>query len=88
MRVLYAVPGTAGLKMVVFGSQARNDASFGSDIDVGLEQKDGKPLPPGLVADIQEAFDESMLLKRVEVVDIARTSRRFRDEALSQAISI
>ena len=87
-RVMHSVPGALGLRMLVFGSQARADAAFGSDIDIGLERRDGTPLPPGLVADIQEAFDESSLEKRVEVVDLARTSHRFRNEALSQVISL
>ena len=83
-----SIPGAAGISAVVFGSQARGDATLGSDIDVGLESKDGAPLPPGLLADIQEALDDSPLLERVEVVDLARTSRRFRSEALSHTISI
>jgi len=87
-RVVHSVAGAAGVKVVVFGSQARGDAGFGSDIDLGLERGDGTPLPPGLVADIQEALDESALEKRVEVVDLGRASYRFREEALSQAISL
>lgn len=87
-RVLRSVPLAAGVKAVLFGSQARGDASFGSDIDLGLERADGRPLAPGLVADIQEAFDESSLEQRVEVVDLARASRRFRNEALSQVVLV
>ena len=88
VRVLRSFPGTVGVKAVIFGSQASGEASFGSDIDLGLERADGKPLPPGVVADIQEAFDESSLEKRVEVVDLARASGRFRSEALSRALSV
>ncbi len=85
-RVLRSIPETVGVTAVIFGSQAREDASLGSDIDIGLERADGTPLPPGLLIDLQEAFEDSALSQRVEVVDLARTSHAFRDEALSHTI--
>ena len=86
--VLQSIPEAAHLTAVVFGSHARDDASFGSDIDIGLERKDGMPLQPGLLQDIQEALENSPLEQRVEVVDLARASDSFRNEALSHTIAI
>ena len=80
--------GTEEVTAVIFGSQARGDAHFGSDVDIGLSTKSGEPLPPGLLADVQEAFDDSSLTQRVEVVDLARTTQTFRDEALRHTIPI
>ena len=86
--VLRSVPGAEGVTAVVFGSQARGDASDGSDIDIGLRAANGMPLPAGLLSDIQDALDDSPLVQRVEVVDLARTSQQFRDEALSRTIAL
>lgn len=87
-RVVRGVPGTEGVKAIIFGSQVRGEAHFGSDIDLGLESKDGGVLPPGLVSDVQEALDESPLLQRVDVVDLSRAGVRLRQEALAHAITI
>ncbi len=87
-RIARSIPGAGSIRVVVFGSQARGDSAFGSDIDVGIERADGLPLRPGVLADIQEAFDESSLEERVEVVDIARASGRFRSEALQNAVAL
>ena len=86
--VLRSVLGAEGVTAVVFGSQARGDASEGSDIDIGLRAANGLPLPSGLLSDIQDALDDSPLMQRVEVVDLARTSQQFRDEALSRTIAL
>lgn len=86
VEILRSVPGTEQARTVLFGSQARGDAVFGSDIDIGIESVDGTPLPHGLLADIEEAFDNSSLEERVQVVDLARASAAFRREALSHAI--
>jgi len=88
VRTVRSVPGARDLAVVIFGSQARGDARFGSDIDIGVEHTDGQPIAPGIVADIQEALDESPLKQRTEVVDLSRTSREFRTEALSHAIAL
>ena len=87
-RIMRSIPSAGDVRVVIFGSRARGDARFGSDIDVGIERKDGMPLPPGFLADVQEAFDESSLEERVEVVDLARVSPGFRYEALSHSVSL
>ena len=88
LRALRSVSGAERLSILIFGSQARGDASFGSDIDVGVKRLDGSPLPPGALADMQEALDESSLTGRAEVVDLARTSQKFRTRALEHTISL
>lgn len=83
-----SVPGAERVKVVVFGSQARGDAAFGSDIDVGIESIHGGPLPPGLLSDIQDALDESPLSARAEAVDLARSGSGFRERALAHAVPL
>ena len=86
--ILRSVSGAENVTAVVFGSQARGDASFGSDIDLGLRAANGMPLPSGLLSDVQDALDDSPLVQRVEVVDLARASQQFRDVALSHTIAL
>ena len=70
--------------MYLFGSHARGSASAISDIDVAVEALE--LLPPGLLAQIHEALDESTILRKVDLVDVARTSAQFRNRVREEGI--
>jgi predicted nucleotidyltransferase len=70
---------------VVFGSRAEGTARRYSDIDLGLA---GEPLPFDGLARLTEAFEDGDLPYRVDVVNLAHTSREFRAAALASAIAL
>ncbi len=65
-----------GFPVWVFGSRVTGEAGTYSDLDLTVITKD--PLPLSTVADLKEAFDESDLVFKVDVVDWATTSETFR----------
>jgi len=72
-------------RIIIFGSQARGDFGFGSDIDVGV-YLDGSPLPAGALSELKESFDGSSLVERVDIVDMGRVSSKFRSVVEKDAI--
>ncbi len=76
----------AGLtyELLLFGSRARGDARASSDIDVGLLA--AAPLPPDRLALLREALEDSSILFRVDVVDLAAASPTFRERVLTEAL--
>lgn len=57
----------AGVEVLVFGSRARGGAKRFSDLDLAL--KDVGPLDPAVMAHLADAFEESSLPWRVDLVD-------------------
>ena len=78
--------GLAGQRAQVylFGSWARGEASRVSDIDVAILPEES--LPSGLMAEIQEALDESASLHPVDLVDLSATSAAFRSRVLAEGL--
>ncbi|MDP2359480.1 MAG: nucleotidyltransferase domain-containing protein [bacterium] len=70
----------------VFGSRARGDARRMSDLDLAL--MGDHPLPLAVLADLREAFAESDLSFRVDLLDWARTSDHFRGLIKEEGIVI
>jgi len=66
----------------IFGSRATNKAKKFSDYDIGIIGK--KALPWHLLAEIEEAFEESDLPYKIEVVDFANVPRNFKKIALKK----
>ena len=60
----------------VFGSRVKGTAKAYSDLDLAIITR--QPLPLSAMATIKEAFDESNLSIRVDIVDWAATSQAFR----------
>lgn len=60
----------------VFGSRVKGNAKKYSDLDLAIMTK--QPLSFSKMAIIKEAFDESDLPIRVDVIDWAETSETFR----------
>ena len=65
-----------GYTVWVFGSRVQGGAKQYSDLDLAIMSRE--PLPLSKIADLKEAFDESDLVFKVDVVDWANTSHSFR----------
>ena len=63
-------------KVLAFGSRATGAAREYSDLDLAILGE--APLPPGTRADLAEAFDESSLIFKVDIVVWAATTPAFR----------
>ena len=66
----------ADVRIWVFGSRARGGARTWSDLDLALEGR--APLDEDTLLAVADAFEESELSLRVDVVDLGRVSDRFR----------
>lgn len=67
----------AGVSVRVFGSRAKWTAKPHSDLDLALKGKE--PLPRSVLGDLAEAFSESDLPFRVDVVDWQTVTPSFRE---------
>jgi type I restriction enzyme S subunit len=65
----------AGIAVWAFGSRATGHARRHSDLDLALSGEG--PLPPALLSQLAEAFDESDLPWKVDLLDWATTSAEF-----------
>ena len=73
-------------EVFVYGSRADGTAQKWSDIDVGIRGK--KEVPGSLVEDISEELEESSIAYKVEVVDFAHVSDKFRRFALKEVVRL
>ncbi len=74
-----------GCRVWVFGSRAKNQVRFNSDLDLSLECKD--KLPPIILHKLKEAFSDSPLPYRVDVLDINDVSENFQTIIRQQAVA-
>lgn len=70
-------------EIVLFGSWARGDAQENSDIDIGLVGPE--PVDDMVLLRIKEEIKGVPTLRRIDVVDLDKSSEEFRREALSYA---
>lgn len=75
-RILATVRHEQRGRVVLFGSRARNDARRSSDIDLAIDAL--QPLPPHELAQLREAFEESRIPFRVDLVDYASAHPQLR----------
>lgn len=70
--------GLAGrpARLVLFGSCATGAVNRFSDIDIAIDA--GRPLPPGLLADIGDTLEESTVPYFVDLADLAPASPALR----------
>ena len=66
-----------GATVYLFGSWARGTQRRTSDIDIAVEAS--TPLPPGVLARLGEALEESPIPYRVDVMDLASADAELRD---------
>lgn len=69
-----------------FGSRVNGNAKPYSDLDLAIISQQPIPLP--LLAEVAEAFSESDLPWKVDLVDWATTSERFRQVIAAQKLIV
>lgn len=69
-------------KVFIFGSRSTGRAKKYSDFDIGIIGK--KSVPWRILSLIEEAFEESDLPYKVDIVDFFLASQGFREVALSK----
>lgn len=69
-----------------FGSRVNGNAKPYSDLDLAIISKQPIPLP--LLAEVSETFSESDLPWKVDLVDWATTSERFRQVIAAQKLIV
>lgn len=76
----------AGYQVWAFGSRAEGRSKAYSDLDLAIVSTE--PLPLALLAEVSEAFSESDLPWRVDLVDWATTSEAFRQRILACKVEL
>lgn len=72
------------VKVILFGSRARQDQRRSSDVDIGLIP-DGK-LNPKKIALLKEKAEELNIPYKIEIVDFSQVSPDFKKEAMKGAV--
>ncbi len=83
-RIVLSHLGGVRARVYLSGSWASGAASRTSDIDVAIEPLE--PLPPGLLAEIHEALEDSHILRHVDLVDLSRTGTEFGERVRAEGI--
>ena len=83
-RIVRRVVGSEDAQLLLYGSRARGDAGPHSDIDLALVPR--RSLPPGVLARVREALEDSTIPYRVEIVDLSTVNEDFRRNVLAEGI--
>lgn len=78
--ILVRVFGPGRASVYLFGSWASAGRRRTSDIDLAIDAIE--PLPRAMLARLREAFEESTVPYRVDVVDLADTDGAFRERVM------
>jgi type I restriction enzyme S subunit len=84
--ILFRHVDTKEYSFFIFGSRSVGNNKKYSDIDIGIEGK--KPLSFGIIAKLEEDFENSDLPYTVDIVDFTTVTSRFRTSAKKNIISI
>ena len=76
--IFYDVLKDEKVRIVLFGSRARNDAAAESDFDFALDA--GKVIERQVLSTLKEKFEESTLPFQVDIVDFRRVSKALHDQ--------
>jgi len=68
----------------LFGSRAVGKMTAHSDIDVAVLPK--KSLPPGLLAEIRDALENSQIIYKVDLVNLSEVSELFKNRVINEGI--
>lgn len=75
----YLISVADNCTVYVFGSRAKNTARINSDLDLALELPDNNKISSNTIIDLKEAFDNSSLPYRVDIIDLNSVSDTFRE---------
>ncbi|WP_096202427.1 nucleotidyltransferase family protein [Bacillus sp. FJAT-45350] len=81
--VRYHLQGVTA-KVYLFGSWARHRERNSSDIDIAIELVN--PSSKGVISTIREAFEESTIPYRIEVVNLDDTNIDFKNKVVEEGI--
>lgn len=70
-------------KILLFGSWVRGDALKTSDLDIGILGKKKVPWP--VMVKILEEVEEIPTLRKIDIVDLNATEKKFKNNALKHA---
>ncbi len=76
--------GSENIKIVVFGSRARDDNIACSDIDIGIIPKGEFDINSMTL--LREFIGNSSIAFKVDIVDFSSTSEQFKREALKDVV--
>lgn len=71
-------------KVYLFGSQATGKARLYSDIDIAILPL--QPLPVHTLSEIREKLEESNIVRKVDVLDLAETDDDFRKRVVEEGV--
>jgi len=77
---------TEDYEFFVFGSRADGKSDSFSDYDIGISGK--RSIPLKTLSLIREAFDESDLPFKIDIVDFSQVSQKFSDQALRKKVTL
>jgi predicted nucleotidyltransferase len=83
-RIVLGVVSERNVRVYLFGSWARGEASRLSDIDVAIDPQIA--LPRGTLAQLREQLEESHIPYRVDVVDLSHVSSEFRQRVIAEGV--
>ncbi len=76
----------SGYSVLAFGSRVDGPCKTFSDLDLAIISKQTMPL--SLMAEVAEAFSESDLPFKVDLIDWATTSEMFRERILARSLEL
>lgn len=72
------------VKVLLFGSHAKDMAHRYSDIDIAIFS--ATVLPSDFITQLKEKIEESTIPYHVDVIDLSQTDEKFRDKVLKEGI--
>lgn len=84
--IIYGFLDKPGVKIFAFGSRVNNTSQRYSDLDLVLKYK--SKIPQKTYYQIMDAFEESDLPFRVDLLDWARISPKFRNNIENECIEL
>ena len=74
------------VQIILFGSRASGNSVNFSDYDIGLRAKE--PIEPLTMARITSEVEELPILRKVDIVDLSKVTKRFYTTAMAQTRAI
>jgi predicted nucleotidyltransferase len=68
------------VRILLFGSQSRNDASSSSDYDFAVDC--GRKIERSILVSLKEMFEDSTFPYRVDIVDFNNVSKTMKDQII------
>jgi predicted nucleotidyltransferase len=83
--IVFTVLRERPVRVFLCGSRARGHAAPLSDIDIAILPL--SPLPPHILSELREAFEDSTIPYEVDIIDLSTVSESFRHKVLSEGIA-